>query len=234
MLEKFINDWLPRTKEWQNIAKFIMNSGVQILETPNLKWLPGYTNISVCSKPHHLDPKHRFMEEMMFVLHDICHQIFTMENNCNQDEYVRRQMYGEFFTFYLTEYTIPQTWDKSYKDYIDKRQLNNLVYLLDCNKRGKNIIDFMWDVFIDSNYTIQFAEKIREEDLGDVFIKTSRMFREDLEASKKNYSLLPSFKSYCIVGSSSQNHIDFFEAVKSGAIKNIKRDFNLKLPKKWN
>ena len=38
---------------------------------------------------------------------------------------------------------------------------------------------------------------------------------------------------YCIVGKTSRNHIDFFEAVKIGAIKNIKREFNVELPKEW-
>ena len=36
-----------------------------------------------------------------------------------------------------------------------------------------------------------------------------------------------------MVGESSQNHIDFFKAVKTGAIKNIKREFNLELPEEW-
>lgn len=60
------------------------------------------------------------------------------------------------------------------------------------------------------------------------------MFKEDLENSRKNYKFVPrNMQSYCIVGDSSQNHIDFFSAVSLGAIKNIKREFNLKLPKEW-
>ena len=56
---------------------------------------------------------------------------------------------------------------------------------------------------------------------------------KDLENSRKNYKFVKDLQlqDYCIVGKTSQNHIDFFEAVKSGAIKNIKREFNLELGK---
>ena len=60
------------------------------------------------------------------------------------------------------------------------------------------------------------------------------MFKEDLENSRKNFKHLPkNLKSYCMVGETSQNHIDFFSAVSQGAIKNIKRDFDLELPEIW-
>jgi len=113
MLEKFIEEWFPKTVEWQNIGKFILESGVEMTEEENPKWLTGYTNIGKSHKPHHKDENVRYMEESLFVLHDVIHQIFTLEVNCSEEEYVKRQIYGELFTFYLTEYVIPDTW-KSY------------------------------------------------------------------------------------------------------------------------
>ena len=62
------------------------------------------------------------------------------------------------------------------------------------------------------------------------------MFKEDLENSKKNFKFVKNLSiknDYCMVGASSQNHIDFFSTVSFGAIKNIKREFNLELPKEW-
>lgn len=31
-LEKFMDEWFPKTEEWQNVAKFILESGVDIVE----------------------------------------------------------------------------------------------------------------------------------------------------------------------------------------------------------
>jgi hypothetical protein len=86
----------------------------------------------------------------------------------------------------------------------------------------------MWEVFINDK-DLKYIDRLEE-----VYLKKYRkMFKEDLENSIKNYTFVPSIKSYCMVGASSQNHIDFFEAVKKGAVKNIKREFNLILPKEW-
>lgn len=48
------------------------------------------------------------MEEGMFQLHDCVHNIFTLDVECDDEEYVKRQIYGELFTFYLTEWSIPK------------------------------------------------------------------------------------------------------------------------------
>ena len=231
MLEKFIEEWFPKTTEWNNIGKFILESGVDIVEKQNSKWLPGYTNISRSSKPHHEDEYIRYMEESMFMLHDICHNIFTINTLCSEEEYVKRQIYGELFTFYLTEYVIPSTW-KNYS-YRQSRGCYDLMESVILVKNGKNIIDHMWSTFIDGNFTEQFSDSIMKKGLQDIFEKYSKMFKEDLENSRKNYKFVPKLQDYCMVGKSSQNHIDFFEAVKKGAIKNIKREFNLELPTEW-
>jgi hypothetical protein len=228
MLEKFIEEWLPKTIQWDNIGKFILESGIEITEEQNPKWLTGYTNIGKSHKPHHKDEYVRYMEESLFVLHDVVHQIFTLETECSKEEYVKRQLYGELFTFYLTEYVIPSYWYITHSKYLDDdRGCFWLMYdILKDKPKDINIIDWMWDIFIDESrgvwtINIKGLEKYR------------KMFQEDLENSKKNYKNLPKIKSYCMVGASSQNHIDFFEAVSCGAIKNIKRDFNLELPSNW-
>jgi len=111
ILEEFIEKWFPKTDEWRNVAKFILESGVEITTEQNKKWLPGYTNISQSSKPHHTDEFTRYMEEQLFMLHDTIHQIFTITVNCSEEEYIKRQIYGELFVFYLTEYVIPKVGD---------------------------------------------------------------------------------------------------------------------------
>jgi len=227
MLEKFIEEWFPKTEEWKNIGKFIVESGIEITEEQNPKWLTGYTNIGKSHKPHHKDEYVRYMEESMFMLHDLVHQIFTLDVNCSEEEYVKRQIYGELFTFYLTEYVIPNSWYDKHAKYID--DVRDCYWLmqdvLQERLNGINRIDWMWEIFIEDKYVYTLNPKPLE--------KYRKMFKEDLENSRKNYKFVPNIKNYCIVGASSQNHIDFFEAVSLGAIKNIKRDFNLVLPENW-
>lgn len=226
-LEKFIAEWFPKTEEWQNVGKFILDSGIELTDEENPKWLTGYTNIGKSVKPHHKDEYIRYMEESMFMLHDVVHQVFTLDTECSEAEYIKRQIYGELFTFYLTEYVIPCSWYDEYSRYIDERKSYWLMYdVLQERPDNINIIDWMWDIFIKESRGVWTTSTKELE-------KYRKMFQEDLENSRKNFQILPSVKSYCIVGASSQNHVDFFEAVKRGAIKNINRDFNLKLPDNW-
>lgn len=226
-LKMFMATWFPKTEQWNNVANFILESGVELTDEVNAKWLTGYTNISRCEKPHHLDPYIRTMEENMFVLHDIVHNIFTLDTKCTEDIYVKRQIYGELFTFYLVEYVIPKSWYEEHYQYIDKYRGSYwmMVDVLTEQPDNINIIDWMWKIFIDDNP----IHTVNEKELN----KYKEMFKKDLVNSRKNYKLLPDIKSYCIVGETSQNHIDFFNVVSSGAIKNIKRSFNLKLPEEW-
>ena len=89
----------------------------------------------------------------------------------------------------------------------------------------------MWDIFIEGTQL-----KLTTPNFNiDIFNKYKKMFKEDLENSRKNYKFVKDLQlqDYCIVEASSQNHIDFFKAVKCGTIKNIKREFNLELPEQW-
>lgn len=234
MLEKFIEEWFPKTIEWDNVGKFILESGIQMTEEQNPKWLTGYTNIGKSYKPHHEDDYTRYMEEGMFMLHDIIHQIFTLEVNCSEEEYVKRQIYGELFTFYLTEYEIPSSygmWDRRRVYAENERDCYNLLSWVASEKPrfDCNIIDWMWKVFTE-DVDLKYIDRLEKKHLD----KYRKMFKEDLENSRKNYKFVPKdIKSYCMVGASSQNHIDFFSTVSFGAIKNIKREFNLELPKEW-
>jgi hypothetical protein len=228
-LNNFIEEWFPKTEEWNNVAKYILESGVELVEEQNQKWLPGYTNISKSSKPHHKDEYVRYMEESMFQLHDLLHNIFTINVFCDEEEYVKRQIFGELFVFYLTEYVIPSAWYDKHAQYID--DIRDCYWLMQdvMQVRPDNInrIDWMWKIFIEDMDVYTLNPKPLE--------KYRKMFKEDLENSRKNYKFVKdlNLKDYCMVGASSQNHIDFFEAVKKGAIKNIKREFNVKLPKDW-
>jgi len=236
-LEKFMDEWFPKTEEWQNIAKFILESGVDIVEEQNQKWLPGYTNISKSSKPYHEDEYIRYMEENLFMLHDCLHNIFTVNVLCDEKEYVKRQIYGELFVFYLTEYIIPSAWYDKHAKYIDNvRDTYWMMYeLLQEKPDNKNIIDYMWDCFIDESPPINFECGSNFYIVKESFKKYSKMFKEDLENSRKNYTFVKDLQlpDYCMVGASSQNHIDFFKAVRKGAVKNINREFNVKLPTEW-
>lgn len=234
MLKEFLEEWFPKTEMWDNIAKFILESGIEITEQRNPKWLTGYTNIGESYKPHHKNDYTRYMEESMFMLHDVVHQIFTLDIKCSEQEYVKRQIYGELFTFYLTEWSIPNRWTSSF-DYRQERGCYSLMTcVLGFRPTEKNIIDHMWDVFIDDTYREGFIKVVTEVGQLENLKKYSKMFKEDLENSRKNHKFVPkNIKNYCMVGQTSQNHIDFFEAVSKGAVKNIKRDFKVKLPKQW-
>lgn len=236
-LKQFMEQWFPKTEEWNNVAKFILESGVDIIEEQNQKWLPGYTNISTSHKPHHKDEFTRYMEEVCFMIHDCLHNIFTINMSCGEEEYVERQIHGELFVFYLTEYVIPSSWEGKYQPYISERGCSLLIENLEYYRNsGENIIDYMWRCFIDDSPPIDFECDPMYSVVETDFKKYSKMFQEDLENSRKNYTFVKDLnieKDCCIVGESSKNHIDFFEAVKKGAIKNIKRDFNLILPKEW-
>lgn len=232
-LKEFMEQWFPKTQEWDNVAKFILESGVELVEKQNQKWLPGYTNISKSSKPHHKDEYVRYMEESMFMLHDTIHQLFTITTNCSEEEYVERQIYGELFVFYLTEYVIPRSWEDKYQTYVGQRGCYDLVENVILNRRYyDNELDCMWDIFIEGTQL-----KLTTPNFNiDIFNKYKKMFKEDLENSRKNYKFVKDLnieRDCCIVGASSQNHIDFFKVVKKGAIKNIKREFNLELPEQW-
>ncbi len=238
-IKEFIEEWFPKTTEWDNVAKFILESGIEIIDEPT-KWMPGYTNISVSSKPHHKDWYVRYMEESMFQLHDLVHQVFTMNLNedVTEEEYVNRQIYGELFTFYLTEYVIPNKWiiNLPYRAERGCYELMSVLSTYFWEDTNKNRIDFMWDVFINNKHDRYFIPYLKQRGVYEAFKKYSKMFKEDLEASRKNYKSAPlgECDDYCIVGVTSQNHIDFFEAVKKGTVKNIKREFNLTLPEEWN
>jgi len=236
-LKEFIDEWFPKIG-WEHVKTFILDSGVELVEQENQKWLPGYTNISKCSKPHHKDKDLRYKEESMFMLHDTLHQLFTINVFCDEEEYVKRQIIGEFFVFYLTEYAIPFERFLNEGDKSRGRDCFGLILEIeDIFKTYRfyryydTLFDFMWDCFIEGKH----KSKIQKCYL-DIFEKYSRMFQQDLENSRKNYKFVKDLnikQNYCIVGKTSRNHIDFFESVKSGAIKNIKREFNLKLPKEW-
>jgi hypothetical protein len=233
-LEKFIDEWFPQTQEWQNIGIFILESGIELTGEENPKWLTGYTNIGKSSKPHHTDKDVRYMEEQWFMLHDVVHQIFTLETQCSEEEYVKRQIYGELFTFYLVEYIITNYHYESKTNYFDKRGTHLLIHeVLSTKPKHKNIIDYMFNTFINYEISFDLNFKLNNYGLKPIFNKYSKMFQEDLYNSRKNYTFVPNIPSYCMVGASSQNHIDFFSAVSQGAIKNIKRDFNLVLPNNW-
>lgn len=235
-LQEFMDEWFPKTEDWQNVAKFILESGIKLTDELNPKWLTGYTNIGTSHKPHHKDEYIRKMEEGLFQLHDIVHNIFTLDTECSEEEYVKRQIYGELFVFYLTEYVIPRDYlyAKHAKYIDDGRDTYWMMYeLLQVKPDNINIIDYMWSSFIDDSPQIDFEWGVNFYIVEESFKKYSKMFKEDLENSRKNYKFVPKVKSYCMVGASSQNHIDFFEAVKKGAIKNIKREFDIKLPTEW-
>lgn len=234
-MEDFIKKWFPKTEEWENIGNFILESGIKIVAEP-VKWLPGYTNISKCSKPHHLDIEKRFMEEQMFMLHDLVHNIFTVSTSCSEKEYVDRQIYGELITFYLTEFVIPLSWGNKYRDYLyDRGCLSLMSSVKSCALQyHKNIIDFMYDTFINNIIYSDFERLKVMMNQEAIFEKYSKMFKGDLKASRENYKILPkNISNYCMVGKTSKNHLDFLEAVKVGALKNIKRNFNLELPEEW-
>lgn len=231
-IEAFIKEWFPKTEEWNNIAKFILESGIQFTDEVNPKWLTGYTNIGKSNKPHHKDNYVRYMEESMFMLHDLIHQIFTLDTECSEEEYIKRQIYGELFTFYLTEYIIPDTW-KNYS-YRNERGCYELMKFIHFRDKRVNIIDYMYDIFLGEVVSSNLLNDLTEKNLLGSFNKYSKMFKEDMENSRKNYHLLPKgIKNYCMVGETSQNHIDFFSAVSKGAVKNIKREFNIRLPNSW-
>jgi hypothetical protein len=234
MIKQFIKDWFPKTPEFDNIARFIIESGVEIVPEQGLGWLPGYTNISVCRKPHHVDPYIRFMEENMFMLHDVIHQIWTMNisKGVTEYEYVVRQLHGELMTFYLVEYIIPKSWYDNHSKYIDDvRDSYWMMYeILQQRPDNTNVIDWMYSIFING----------REIDIPEfnrgALEKYRKMFKQDKINSMQNYRLLGDFyqqPDYCICGISGQNHVDFFTAVSSGAVRNIKRDFSLVLPNNW-
>ncbi len=233
-LKEFMDEWFPKTG-WEHVKTFILESGVELIEEENQKWLPGYTNISKSSKPHHKDWYTRQMEENLFQLHDTLHQVFTINVFCDEEEYVERQVRGELLVFYLTEYLIPgegmfYTY-RNHKQYIQDRGCYNLIEEVMKYNEGSNIIDFMWRCFINNSIKMELPYQIKID-----FEKYSKMFKEDLENSRKNYKFVKDLdikEDYCIVGKTSQNHIDFFEAVKSGAIKNIKREFSVQLGKNW-
>ncbi len=233
-IKDFIKEWLPETKSWNNICNFILDSGIKITSDKNPKWLSGYTNIGTSSKPHHKDKYKRYMEESMFMLHDVFHNIFSLDVRCSEKEYVQRQIYGELFTFYLTEWAIPNRWEQNL-DYRKERGLYDMmIWILGFRPSNLNIIDHMYNVFIKEDYTESFKNHMIDKGFYDSLLKCTKMLQEDLENSKKNYKLVPKgLQTYCMVGPTSQNHIDFFEAVSKGAIKNIKREFNLELPKEW-
>lgn len=233
MLERFIEEWFPKKTEWNNIGKFILESGIEITGEQNPKWLTGYTNIGKSYKPHHKDEYTRYMEESMFMLHDVVHQIFTLDTECLEEDYVKRQIYGELFTFYLTEYVVPNNYGMGDKRKIYAQYERDCYGLLGWVVSEKprfncNIIDWMWEVFIEGT-DLKYIDRLQKTYLN----KYRKMFKEDLKNSRNNYKFLPKIKSFCIVGASSQNHIDFFESVSCGAIRNIKRDFNLTLPENW-
>lgn len=227
-LKEFMDEWFPKTG-WEHVKTFILDSGVELVEQENQKWLPGYTNISKSSKPHHEDKYIRYMEESMFMLHDTLHQLFTINVFCDEEEYSRRQLYGELFVFYLTEYLLPNEWYDKHAEYID--DVRDCYWLMQdvMQERPDNInrIEWMWKVFIEDINVHTFNPKPLE--------KYRKMFKEDLENSRKNYKFVKDLQlqDYCIVGKTSDNHINFFKAVKNGGVKNIKREFNLTLPEEW-
>lgn len=240
-LKQFIDEWFPKTEEWDNIAKFILESGIELIDEENPKWLTGYTNIGRSYKPHHKDEYIRYMEESMFVLHDVVHQIFTLniEEGVSEEEYAQRQIYGELFTFYLTEFVIPKFWNNKVDiKYKDERKCYALLSCILGNAnyyhRKENVIELLYEAFIDKKLYETLKMTLKTRKLDKHFNKYSKMFKQDLKNSKYNYQFIPKgVENYCMVGASSQNHVDFFEAVKKGAVKNIKREFNLILPNEW-
>lgn len=231
-LKEFMDEWFPKIG-WEHVKTFILESGVELVEQENQKWLPGYTNIS---KPRHKNL--RCKEKPVSQLNDILHQIFTINVFCDEEEYVKRQIIGKFFVFYLTEYAIP--FEKFLNEGGDSKgsecfglmaNIKDILKVYRFYEYYDTLFDFMWDCFIEGKY----KSKIQKYYL-DIFEKYSKMFKEDLENSKKNYKFVKDLnikQNYCIVGKTSRNHIDFFEAVKSGSIKNLKREFNLQLPEQW-
>ena len=233
-LSHFMSEWFPKTTAWSNVRKFILESGVELTTEVNPKWLSGYTNIGMSHKPHHKDEYVRHMEESMFMLHDVVHNIFTLDTSCNKEEYVKRQIIGELITFYLTEWSIPNRWVKDFDYREDRGCYSMMICVLGYRPTHVNIVDHMWDVFIDNSYRAGFLNLIKKTGNLEIFNKCSRMFKEDMKNSKKNYKYLPkNIQNCCVVGPSSQNHVDFLEAVMKGSVKNIKREFNLILPDKW-
>lgn len=109
-----------------------------------------------------------------------------------------------------------------------------MTIVLGFRPSDKNIIDFMWEVFIENVYKEGFLKLVEELNQTENLNKYSKMFKEDLKNSRKNYKVVPkNIKNYCMVGPTSQNHIDFFEALSRGVLKNVKKEFNLKLPEQW-
>lgn len=225
-LKIFMDEYFPLGYKWDNVKKYILDSGVLLLDE-DVKWLPGYTNISKPKKPHHTNPEKRKWEEDLFLLHDIIHQIWSMDVNCSEKEYVQRQMMGEFLTFYYTEWIIPfeRGLIKKDKDYFDERGLYNLMSkVLYLKTSNETLYDLMFRIFIN-------REKVID---SPVFEKISNMFILDMEHSRENYHKLPKgLENRSTFNKSFGAHYYHLDGIFEGFIKNTKKNFDLKLPHNW-
>lgn len=170
---------------WDDLKHYIVATGVEIVDEP-LKFLPGYTNISVCHKPHHIDPFVRQVEEELFMLHDLLHLLFPMKLDCFAFEYEDRQVLGEYFVFFITEYYVQHYLTKNnilgeeYNDYIFNKR--NYFHLLD-------------DILFRCDYRLVDAIKLL---MKGKYPEVSDMFLQDRLNSRNNYFLASDYKDYSL------------------------------------
>lgn len=227
-LEVFMDEYLPVDVMWTNLKKYILDSGVELVNKEDVNWwLPGYTNIMIPHKPHHEDTYKRNWEENLFLLHDVIHQTWSMDANCSEDEYVQRQLMGEFLTFYYTEFFIPvdKGWLDSDSEYFSERGLYHLMLnVLVIMEDDESLYDVMFRVFIDNEVVLDHPK----------FGKISDMFKMDMKHSRENYSKLPKdLENRATFSPTCEGHMYHLEGIFKGCIKNNKKDFNLNPPTDW-
>lgn len=177
MTTKYLLDKYMPFSFWDNLKSYILSTGVEIVDEP-LKFLPGYTNISVCHKPHHKDLFVRQIEEELFMLHDLLHLLFPLKLSGGQEDYVNRQVLGEYFVFFITEYYVQH-------------------YLINNNILGEDYNNY---ILKDRGYYYKLKEVLFRTDFrivdaidlvaGGVYPELTEMFTQDRINSQDNYKLL--------------------------------------------
>jgi hypothetical protein len=243
-LTDILDKYLSSTTELINIKKFILHTDVEFTEE-KYNFLPGWTVISNCHKPHHLDPYVRNLEEELFILHDALHQLFPMYTTPRMsgrefiDSYTYQQIIGEYYVFCITEYFVQKEMLKhcsdKYKDYI----LNIRGYYTMLESLFKNYLDKAKPIaslvaaLYDGN-----TNKIDGEYI-ETFNKVKNMFDEDRFNSKSNFEHLD-----CLLNGVSRNsilhnhttitpldHDMIFKAIKNGGVSgawNLHKNPNIK------
>lgn len=208
---------------WDELKSYILNTGVEIIDEP-LKFLPGYTNISVCHKPHHKNPFAREIEEELFMLHDLLHLIFPMKISTWKEDYVDRQVLGEYFIFFVTEYYVQHY---LIGNYILGRDYNEYVL----EKRGYYYK--LKEVLLKTNFKIIDAIELV---VGGAYPELTEMFTQDRINSQDNYKLLTEdHKSKCLdinFGSTIRCHYRRYQRILRGHEKQYTINI-INLPENW-